>query len=116
MPNVQARVSVTDTRIIFLNISELAVQSDMRSKKEAGVPLLAPSYMTYITARPRALAHLDVLSSLPQLTPQFSRWLKESKYYVGVHMHELLNRVAPKRAVGVCQELKGLDFRWYPTR
>ncbi|KAG2032623.1 hypothetical protein BDR03DRAFT_985590 [Suillus americanus] len=95
-------LSVTDTRIIFRNISELAVLSDMLVSKletaiEGGkgvgevflevVPLFAPPYTTYITAHPRALAHLDVLSTSPQLTPQFSRWLKESKELVEAHTH-----------------------------
>ncbi|KAG2339561.1 hypothetical protein BDR05DRAFT_613284 [Suillus weaverae] len=95
-------LSVADTRIIFRNISELAVLSDMLVSKletaiEGGkgvgevflevVPLFAPPYTTYITAHPRALAHLDVLSTPPQLTPQFSRWLKESKELVEAHTH-----------------------------
>ncbi|KAG1851458.1 hypothetical protein DFJ58DRAFT_661585 [Suillus subalutaceus] len=96
-------LSVADTRIIFRNISELAVLSDMLVSKletaieEGGkgvgevflevVPLFAPPYTTYITAHPRALAHLDVLSTPPQLTPQFSRWLKESKGLVEAHTH-----------------------------
>ncbi|KAG2158566.1 uncharacterized protein EDB93DRAFT_1076408 [Suillus bovinus] len=96
-------LSVADTRIIFRNISELAVLSNMLVSKleiaieEGGkgvgeiflevVPLFAPPYMTYITAHPRALAHLDALSTPPQLTPQFSRWLKESKELVEAHTH-----------------------------
>lgn len=96
-------LSVTDTRIIFRNISELAVLSDMLVSKleiaieEGGkgvgevflevIPLLAPPYTTYITAHPRALAHLDALSAPPQLTPKFSRWLKESKGLVEAHTH-----------------------------
>ncbi|KAG1767471.1 hypothetical protein EV702DRAFT_980049 [Suillus placidus] len=95
-------LSVADTRIIFRNIAELAVLSDMLVSKletaiEGGkgvgevflevVPLFAPPYTTYITAHPRALAHLDVLSTPPQLTPQFSRWLKESKELVEAHTH-----------------------------
>ncbi|KAG2136833.1 hypothetical protein BD769DRAFT_1352221 [Suillus cothurnatus] len=96
-------LSVADTRIIFRNISELAVLSDMLVSKletaieEGGkgvgevflevVPLFAPPYTTYITAHPRALAHLDALSTPPQLTPQFSRWLKESKELVEAHTH-----------------------------
>ncbi|KAG2067922.1 hypothetical protein BDR04DRAFT_1104346, partial [Suillus decipiens] len=97
-------LSVTDTRIIFRNISELAVLSDMLvSKLEIAIEeggkgvgevflevvstLLAPPYTTYITAHPRALAHLDALSAPPQLTPKFSRWLKESKGLVEAHTH-----------------------------
>ncbi|KAG1788350.1 uncharacterized protein HD556DRAFT_1245291 [Suillus plorans] len=96
-------LSVADTRIIFRNISELAVLSDMLVSKleiaieEGGkgvgeiflevVPLFAPPYTTYITAHPRALAHLDALNTPPQLTPQFSRWLKESKELVEAHTH-----------------------------
>ncbi|KAG1743775.1 hypothetical protein EDD22DRAFT_786389 [Suillus occidentalis] len=96
-------LSIADTRIIFRNISELAVLSDMLVSKletaieEGGkgvgevflevVPLFAPPYTTYITAHPRALAHLDALSTPPQLTPQFSRWLKESKELVEAHTH-----------------------------
>ncbi|KAG1738186.1 hypothetical protein EDB19DRAFT_1636451 [Suillus lakei] len=96
-------LSVADTRIIFRNISELAVLSDMLVSKletaieEGGkgvgevflevVPLFAPPYTTYITAHPRALAHLDLLNTPPQLTPQFSRWLKESKELVEAHTH-----------------------------
>ncbi|KAG1812292.1 hypothetical protein EV424DRAFT_1327128 [Suillus variegatus] len=104
-PTIQLNppLSVADTRIIFRNISELAVLSDMLVSKleiaieEGGkgvgeiflevVPLFAPPYTTYITAHPRALAHLDALNTPPQLTPQFSRWLKESKELVEAHTH-----------------------------
>jgi hypothetical protein len=102
-PMGEPPLSVADTRIIFRNISELAVLSDMLVSKletaieEGGkgvgevflevVPLFAPPYTTYITAHPRALAHLDALSTPPQLTPQFSRWLKESKELVEAHTH-----------------------------
>lgn len=122
-PVSEPPLSVADTRIIFRNISELAVLSDMLVSKlekaieEGGkgvgevflevvsllpleircdftpmlnvpqVPLFAPPYTTYITAHPRALAHLDALSTPPQLTPQFSRWLKESKELVEAHTH-----------------------------
>ncbi|OJA17335.1 hypothetical protein AZE42_05918 [Rhizopogon vesiculosus] len=103
-PASEPPLSITDVRIIFRNISDLAALSDMLVAKlekaiedEEGkgvgevflevVPLLAPPYTTYITAHPRALAHLDALSSPPQLTPQFSRWLKESKELVEAHTH-----------------------------
>ncbi|KAG0694440.1 hypothetical protein DFH29DRAFT_321356 [Suillus ampliporus] len=102
-PACEPPLSITDIRIIFRNISDLAVLSDMLVSKlekvveEGGkgvgevflevVPLLAPPYTTYITAHPRALAHIDVLSAPPQLTPQFSRWLKESKELVEAHTH-----------------------------
>ncbi|KAG0695736.1 hypothetical protein DFH29DRAFT_879841 [Suillus ampliporus] len=102
-PTYEPPLSVADTRIIFRNISELTVLSDMLVSKletvieEGGegvcevfldvVTPLTPPYTTYITAYPRALAHLDVLSSPQQLTPQFSWWLKESKDLVKAHMH-----------------------------
>ncbi|KAG1726883.1 Rho family DH domain-containing guanine nucleotide exchange factor [Suillus paluster] len=97
-------LSTIDIRIIFRNISTLATLSDMLVSKlekvtEGGkglgevflkvIPLLTPPYMTYITTHPRALAHLDALSAPPQLKPQFSRWLKESKELVEAHTHAL---------------------------
>ncbi|KAG0694445.1 hypothetical protein DFH29DRAFT_1072909 [Suillus ampliporus] len=104
-PACELPLSVTDIRIIFRNISDLAVLSDMLVSKlekvieEGGkgvgevflelIPLIAPPYTTYVTAHPRALAHLDVLSVPPQLTSQFSRWLKESKELVEAHTHAL---------------------------
>jgi hypothetical protein len=36
------------------------------------VLLIAPPYMTYITAHPRALTHLNAVSTPLLLTPQFS--------------------------------------------
>ncbi|KAG1727681.1 uncharacterized protein EDB91DRAFT_1061026 [Suillus paluster] len=101
-PICEPPLSITDIRIIFRNLSDLAVLSEMVVSKlervvEEGkgvgevflevIPLLAPPYTTYITAHPRALAHLDALSAPPQLTPQFSRWLKESKELVEAHTH-----------------------------
>lgn len=77
------------------------------------VPLLAPPYATHITAHPRALAHLDILSSPPQLTPQFSRWLKESKDLVKAHTHvwDLLSlHIKPEPLVVVASESIGEGF------
>ncbi|KAH8110448.1 hypothetical protein DFH11DRAFT_1803816 [Phellopilus nigrolimitatus] len=78
-----------DVRVIFSNITELAVFSDMFSdrlqealgdvledgKGEDWIPQLEPPYKTYITKHPSALKHL---SSLPQ-TPALASYLAHTQ-------------------------------------
>ncbi|KAG2110690.1 hypothetical protein DEU56DRAFT_762293 [Suillus clintonianus] len=64
------------TRMFYLTCSSQVIEEVGKGMGEVFlemVLLLAPPYMTYITVHPWALAHLDVLSSPSQLTPQFSR-------------------------------------------
>ncbi|KAG1791615.1 uncharacterized protein BJ212DRAFT_894010 [Suillus subaureus] len=96
-------LSVADIRIIFRNISELAVlltclcQSLRQRLKKEAKAVAKFSWRWYPSLRPHTrlisprtlahLAHIDALSTPPQLTPQFSRWLKESKELVEAHTH-----------------------------